>query len=75
MTETPNVVVQSPKIRRAANWILGIVGLVLGTLIVVDGASDAFTLAGFTGPASAAYLYLGSAFQIGVTLPNVPKSH
>lgn len=69
---TPNVVVQNPTIRKAAGVVLGVAGLLLGTLLVVDGASDAFDAAAITGPATAGYLYLSSAFGLAVTVPNVP---
>lgn len=72
-TETPNVVVQNPTVRRVASIVLGVVGIVLGTAIVVDGATPAFDITALTGPVSAAYLYLGSLFGLAVTVPNTPK--
>jgi hypothetical protein len=35
---TPNVVVQNPTIRRAANLILGLAGIVLSSAVVLDGS-------------------------------------
>lgn len=72
-SETPNVVVSNPKIRRIANVTLGVVGLVLGTALVVDGASADFDVSAVTTPALAGYLYLASAFGLTVITPNIPK--
>lgn len=72
-TETPNVVIENPKYRRAANVIVGAAGIILGTVIVVDGSSPAFDVSAVTGPASAGLLYLGSALGLAVTLPNIPR--
>lgn len=69
---TPNVVVSNPNIRRAANVVLGVVGLLVGTAVVVDGASTAFDISAFTVPIVAGYAYLASAFGLVVTLPNIP---
>lgn len=73
-TETPNVVIENPTVRKVANVVLGAAGLTLGTVLVVDAAAPAFDLAAITGPAAAAYLYLSSAFGLAVTLPNIPRS-
>lgn len=71
--ETPNVVVQNPKVRKVAGIVLGTVGIVLGTVVVVDGATPAFDLTEITGPVTAGYLYLSSLFGLAVTVPNVPR--
>lgn len=71
---TPNVVVENPRIRKAANIVIGVTGLILGTAIVVDLAAPAFDLSTWTDPITAAYLYLGSAFGLTVTVPNVPRA-
>lgn len=73
-TETPNVVVQNPAVRKAAGIILGALGLALGTVVVVDGATPAFDLTAVTTPVTAGYLYLSSVFGLVVTVPNVPGS-
>lgn len=73
-TETPNVVVQNPTVRKTAGIVLGAVGIALGTVVVVDGAAPAFDLTDYTGPVTAGYLYLSSLFGLAVTVPNVPTS-
>ena len=70
---TPNAVVESPKVRKGINIGLFIVGVVLGTTITVDLASEEMNLLPLTIPASAAYSYLTSIFGLVVTVPNIPK--
>lgn len=70
---TPNVVITNPKARRIARTVLDVVGVVLGTLMVVDVSSDAFNLTAITAPALAAFTYLRFAFGQAVDNPNTPK--
>ena len=72
-SNTPNVVVENPNVRRVANIALGVVGLLVGTAIVVDGSSPAFDISDYTNPISAGYVYLSSAFGFIVTIPNIPR--
>lgn len=73
-TTTPNVVIENPKARRIARTVLDIAGLVIGTIIVVDGQTDAFSLVEYTAPAAVGWMYLRSAFGLGVDNPNTPKA-
>ena len=43
-TQTPNVVVSNPNVRRAANITLGVIGLLVGTAVVVDASTPAFDI-------------------------------
>lgn len=70
---TPNLVVSNPTVRRYANVVLSVVGIILGTVVVVDGATDAFDLSAFTVPALAGYAYLSATFGLAVTTPNIPS--
>lgn len=72
-TETPNVVVENPNIRRGANIVLGVVGILVGTAVVVDGSTDAFDISAITTPIFTGYAYLASIFGLAVTLPNIPR--
>lgn len=72
-TDTPNVVVANPNVRKVANIALGVVGLVVGTAVVVDASSPAFDITAWTTPITAGYAYLASAFGLIVTVPNIPK--
>lgn len=71
---TPNVVIESPKARKIARTSLDVVGVILGTAIVIDGASGAFDLAAITVPALAGWTYLRLAFGLAVDNTNTPKS-
>lgn len=68
-----NAVIENPKTREGINNALSIVGLLLGTLMVVDIASSDFDLTRFTEPVFIGYAYLASAFGLAVTRPNYPK--
>jgi len=70
---TPNVVIESPKARKVARTTLDVVGVVLGTAIVVDASADAFDLTALTVPLLAGWTYLRAAFGIAVDNPNTPK--
>lgn len=72
-TQTPNVVVHNPDVRRIANLALGILGLLVATAITVDYATPAFDIAAITTPVFVGYAYLASIFGLVVTTPNVPK--
>ena len=69
---TPNVVVANPRVRKVAGIVLGVVGVALGTAVVVDGATPAFDISAITTPVTAGYLYLSSLFGLAVTVPNIP---
>lgn len=71
---TPNVVIESPRVRKVARTALDLIGVVLGTLIVVDNASVVFDVGGFTVPALAAWSYLRLAFGLAVDNPNTPRA-
>lgn len=71
-TETPNVVIQNPKARKIARTALDIAGAALGTIMVVDLASDAFDAVAITAPALAAWSYLRLVFGVSVDNPNTP---
>lgn len=73
-SQTPNVVIESPKARRIARTVLDIIGVALGTVVAVDLASDAFDAAAFTAPTLAAWTYLRFAFGQAVDNPNTPRS-
>ncbi|ALJ22033.1 hypothetical protein [Microbacterium sp. No. 7] len=71
---TPNVVIESPKARRIARTTLDVVGVLLGTLLVIDAAAPEFDVAAFTTPVLAGWTYLRLAFGLGVDNPNTPKA-
>lgn len=73
-TQTPNVVIQSPKARKVARTVLDVIGVALGTVIAVDVASDAFDAVAVTAPALAGWTYLRFAFGQAVDNPNTPSA-
>ena len=72
-SKTRNVVIENPKARSAINSALSLVGLVLGTVMVVDLASFDFDITSWTEPLFVGYAYVASAFGLAVTRPNYPK--
>ena len=74
MSETPNVVIESPTIRRALNAIVGYGSLAVGLVVAVDTASPAFDLLAYTTPTWAGLAFLNSAVTVGVTIPNIPAA-
>ena len=75
MSETPNVVIESPRIRRALNAIVGYGSLAVGLVVAVDTASPAFDLLAYTTPTWAGLAFLNSALTVGVTIPNIPATY
>lgn len=73
--QTPNVVVQSPRVRRVANWVLGSALIVVPTLGILDASSAELDFAVWLVPTTAVTMYLAGLFNIGVTAPNVPKGN
>lgn len=71
---TPNVVIESPRVRKIARTTLDVIGVILGTVIVIDGASGGFDAAAVTVPALAGWTYLRLAFGLAVDNTNTPKS-
>ncbi len=70
----PNVVVQNPTVRKAANVVLGVSGIVLSAAVVLDVASPELDFATWTTPGLALYGFLAGVFGLAVTTPNVPTA-
>lgn len=75
MSETPNVVIASPAVRKALNAVLSYGTLAVGLVTAVDAASPAFDLSGYTLPAMAGLGFILSALTAGVTIPNIPETY
>ena len=73
-SSTPNVVIENPKVRKIARTALDAVGALVGTVIVVDLASDAFDATAITAPVVAAWSYLRLVFGVAVDNPNTPSA-
>lgn len=72
-SETPNVVVENPTVRKVAGNTLAVASLVLAIATLVDGAIAEIDYGNVTGPAAIIIAGLFGIFQLGVTSPNVPK--
>lgn len=73
-TETPNVRIENPRARKIARTVLDVIGALVGTVIVVDLASDVFDATAITAPVVAAWSYLRLVFGVAVDNPNTPKA-
>lgn len=71
-SETPNVVVNNPSVRKIVGNSLGVASLLLSIATLVDGAIPDLDYANITGPAAVIIAGLFGIFQLGVTSPNVP---
>ena len=72
-TQTPNVVIESPRARKVARTTLDVVGATLGTVIAVDAASSGFDVTWLTVPAMAGWTYLRLVFGIAIDNANTPS--
>lgn len=72
-TQTPNVVIANPLVRRIANVIIGTLAIVVPTAVVVDLAAPEFDISAYTTPAMAGLLFVAGLFGLSVTTPNIPR--
>lgn len=73
-SETPNVIISNPTVRKVVGNILGIASIALSIAVAVDVAIPAIDYANITGPAALIIASLFGIFQLSVTSPNVPKA-
>jgi hypothetical protein len=72
-SETPNVVVSNPVVRKVVGNTLGVASLLLAIATLVDGAIAEIDYGFIWGPAAVIITGLFGIFQLSVTSPNVPK--
>jgi ABC-type amino acid transport system permease subunit len=72
-TETPNVVVANPQVRKIVGNTLAVASVLLSIATLVDGAVAELDYGNVTGPAAVIIAGLFGIFQLGVTSPNVPS--
>lgn len=70
-TSTPNVVVQNPTVRKAAQWVIGLAALLLPTLAIVQ-AETALDFSTWLPAAMGVSSFLAGAFGLAVVVPNIP---
>lgn len=73
-TETPNVVVSDPRVRKVANVVLGVALVVFPAAAILDASSPALDFSTWLVPATAVTSFLAGVFGLAVTTPNVPKA-
>lgn len=73
MSDTPNVVIQSPKVRKVAQWVIGVAAIVLPAAMVLDSASPELDWTVWTVPGMAVTSFLAGVWGVAVAAPNVPK--
>jgi len=74
MSETPNVVVHDPRVRRVMNWVIGVAAILFPAAMVLDGAAPGLDWSGWTVPGMAVTSFLAGVWGIAVSAPNVPRS-
>lgn len=71
-TETPNVGIENPKIRKAIRTVVDVFGATIFVVGAVDAAAAGFDLAWLLVPAGAAYIAIRSVFGFSVDNRNTP---
>jgi hypothetical protein len=72
--ETPNVNIESPKLRKGIRTAVDIIGATIFVVGAVDVAAAGFDLSWLLVPAGAGYIAVRSVFGFAVDNPNTPKS-
>lgn len=70
---TPNVVIENPKVRKIARTVLDVIGILLGTALIIAPAITSVDLLQPLAVAMAVWTYLRFAFGVSVDNPNTPK--
>ncbi|GAA4774748.1 hypothetical protein [Microbacterium gilvum] len=73
-TQTPNVVIENPKVRKIARTVLDTIGAALVVTMAVDAATDAFNLLAVTTPTLAGWGAARAVFGLTVDNSNTPKA-
>ena len=74
MSETPNVVIEDPKVRKGLGMALYVTGVVAGlAAYVLSGVPVPFDVDFVVAKVTGAIAIISGAFGLGVTLPNIPK--
>lgn len=73
-TETPNVVIESPRTRKIVRTTVDVIGAAVFVVGAIDAASAGFDLSEYTVPIGAAYIALRAVFGFAVDNTNTPKA-
>lgn len=71
---TPNVVIENPRIRKVLSTTLGVAAVLIGAVATVDAASPDFDWTAYTGPAAVGIAFLIGGFNLAVVNANIPKA-
>lgn len=75
MSETPNVVIENPKVRKDLGIALYVTGVLAGlAAYVLSGVPVPFDVDFVVAKVTGAIAIISGAFGLGVTLPNIPKA-
>lgn len=72
-TQTPNVVIENPSIRKGIRTVVDVLGAAVFVIGAVDAASGAFDLSEILVPAGAAYIAIRTVFGFAVDNTNTPR--
>lgn len=72
--ETPNVVIENPKVRKGIRIFLDAIGGLTFIASAVDVASPLFDIGDYTGPILAGYAVARVVFGFAVDNPNTPTA-
>lgn len=72
-SETPNVVIENPTLRRRIRTAVDVAGAAIFVVGAIDAAAAGFDLAWLLVPAGAGYIALRSVFGFTVDNRNTPK--
>lgn len=71
-TQTPNVHIENPKVRKAIRTTLDVIGAVAFVAAGVDLVTPAFDIAAITVPVAEGYILARVVFGFAVDNPNTP---
>ena len=72
-TETPNVVVSNPIVRKTMGVVISSAAVIVPAAIVLDVNTPLVDWSAWTTPAMAVTSFLAGVFGLVVTTPNVPR--
>ena len=72
--ETPNVVIESPTLRKRLRTAVDVIGAVIFVVGAIDAATAGFDLGSILVPAGAGYIAVRSVFGFAVDNTNTPKA-
>lgn len=73
-SETPNVGIEDPKLRKGLRTVVDVYGAAIFVVGAVDAAAAGFDLAWLLVPAGAAYIAIRAVFGFAVDNRNTPKA-